>query len=351
MTATDATAPETPKHASPAYRVALGTGSSRNRAIAGILLLVILAAVPLWGNAGMMRFLVEVLTLLALAQMWNLLAGYAGLVSIGQQAFVGLGAYGLFVFSDIAALPPVLPVVLIAVLGGVVALVISPLVFRLTGGYFAIGTWVVAEVVRLAISNVPQLGAGTGVTVQAMVSMPAGERQVLTYWLALLIGVGSILAVMLIMRSRLGLALSAIRDSEVAARSLGVNIFRAKLVIFVIAAIGCAAAGAVIYMQFLRIQPTAAFGIDWTAKMIFIVIIGGVGRIEGPIVGTAAFFFLQQTLAGLGTIYLVILGSVAIAVTLFAPGGLWGLITSRYAVALFPIQRRLVRAATNPGPP
>ena len=95
-----------------------------------------------------MKLLVEFFTLLALAQMWNLLAGYAGLVSIGQQAFIGLGAYGLFVAADHLGLPPILAVVAATVFGGLVALVTSLFVFRLQGGYFAIGTWVIAEVIR-----------------------------------------------------------------------------------------------------------------------------------------------------------------------------------------------------------
>jgi branched-chain amino acid transport system permease protein len=330
------------------YRMVIGSRESRLVAVGGTILLVVLASLPAWGSSGVMRFLVEVLTFLALAQMWNLLAGYAGLVSIGQQAFVGLGAYGLFVMSDIVDLPPPVPVLVTAVLAGLIALAISPFVFRLYGGYFAIGTWVVAEVFRLVIVQIREVGAGTGASVQSLIAIPAPERQALAYWLALALGFGSIIVVTLIMRSRLGLELTAIRDSEVAARSLGVDVFRAKLVIWVIAGMGCAAAGAVFYMQALRIQPSAAFGVDWTAKMIFIVIIGGVGRIEGPVVGTIAFFILQSTLASLGALYLVILGAVAIGVTLFAPQGVWGVITARLPVSLFGVQRRL-RPAIPPG--
>lgn len=324
------------------YRVVLGSRESRTVMVIGLGAAAILATLPLWGPTGVMRFLVEVFVFLALAQMWNLLAGYAGLVSIGQQAFVGLGAYGLFIFSDIYRLPSVLPVIVTALVGGIVALAISPFIFRLGGGYFAIGTWVVAEVFRLIIVQFRELGAGTGASIQSLISMPAAERQAETYWLALALGFGSVVVVTVIMRSRLGLALRAVRDSEVAARTLGVNVFRAKLVIWVLAAIGCAAAGSVFYMQALRIQPAAAFGIDWTAKMLFIAIIGGIGRVEGPLVGTVAFFLLQSLLAGLGPLYLVILGAVAIIVTLFAPGGLWGLITARFRIVLFGIQRELL---------
>lgn len=125
---------------------------------------------------------------------------------------------------------------------------------------------------------------------------------------------------------------------------------RAKLAVFVVAAVGSAVAGAVIYLQLLRIQPTAAFGVDWTAKIIFIVVIGGLGRIEGPIVGTLVFIALQETLADQGSLYLIILGITAIAITLLAPNGLWGLFANRFPVALFGIERRLVLDESGPDP-
>ena len=328
----------------PAFQIERTTRRTRVGLLVGLGVVAALASLPAWGGAAQMRLLVEVFTMLALAEMWNLLAGYAGLVSIGQQAFIGLGAYGLFVAADNLGLPPVLAVVFATVVGGVVALVTSVFAFRLHGGYFAIGTWVIAEVIRIMVSNTKELGAGTGVTIRSLSAIPPADRQALTYWLALGVGVGSIAVAAFIMRSRLGLALRAVRDNEVAARSLGVDIYRAKLAIYLVAAAGASAAGAVLYMQLLRIQPTSAFGVDWTAKMIFIVIIGGLGRIEGPIVGTILFFALQETLADYGSLYLVILGTVAIVMTLLAPRGLWGLWVARRPMELFGIRRRLVLA-------
>ena len=326
----------------PAFAIRQGTRQSRIALTGAIILVALLATLPGWGAGAQLKFLVEVFTLLAMAQMWNLLAGYAGLVSIGQQAFIGLGAYGLFVAVDRFDVPIVPAVVLTSLACGGVALVTSTFAFRLQGGYFAIGTWVIAEVFRIVVSNTKELGAGTGVTIQTAVRMTPADRQALTYWLALTVGAGSIVVAAFIMRSRLGLALQAVRDSEVAARSLGVNVFRAKLAIYLIAAIGCAAAGAVIYLQLLRIQPNAAFGVDWTAKMIFIVVIGGIGRIEGPVVGTIVFFALQESLADYGSLYLVILGVVAISVAILAPKGLWGVATRIRPMALFGIERHLV---------
>ena len=332
-------------HATPlegAFRIERGTRATRLVATFGVVLVVVFASLPAWGSSGTMRLLVEFLTVLAMAQMWNLLAGFAGLVSIGQQAFVGIGAYGLYVFMDLARLPPIPAIMATALLATVAALGTSLFAFRLRGGYFAIGTWVIAEVFRLVVSQIGQLGTGTGVTVQSLVGMVPADRLALTYWLAVAVGFGSIVVAAIAIRSRLGLALRAVRDSEVSAASLGVGVVSTKRIVYVIASVGCAIAGAVYYLQLLRIQPTAAFGVNWTVIMIFVVVIGGLGRIEGPILGAIVFFVLQETLADYGSAYLVTLGIVAIAVVLLAPQGLWGLLETRRPAALFAVQRRLV---------
>lgn len=327
------------------------TRAGRVATAAGLAVIAVLASLPVWGGSGTQKLLVEFFTLLALAQMWNLLAGFAGLVSIGQQAFIGLGAYAAFVALDRLDLPPLASLVLVGVVAGGVSLLTSAFVFRLSGGYFAIGMWVVAEVFRILVTNTRELGAGTGISIRSLTSMPPSDRQALVYWLALAVGTGSILVVAIIMRSRLGLALRAVRDGASAARSLGIDVGRARLAIFVIAAVGTALAGAVIYVQLLRIQPTAAFGVDWTAKIIFIVVIGGLGRIEGPIVGAIVYFALRELLADQGSLYLVVLGITAILVTLVAPNGLWGIVTNRFPVALFGIERRLILGSPWTAPP
>jgi branched-chain amino acid transport system permease protein len=328
-------------------RVSRMTGAGRVGLVVGLVAVAVLVTVPFWASTGDVRTLVRALTLLALAQMWNLLAGYAGLVSIGQQAYVGLGAYGFFILADKAGLDPFLSVFLAALAATVIAIPTAGLAFRLRGGYFAIGTWVIAEVYRLVIANIPELGSGVGTTVSAAAELERGTRERGVYWLALCAGVGAVLAVYLILRSRLGLALTAIRDNEAGAQSLGVHVLRAKVIVYLVAAFGCAFAGGVIYLNLLRIQPDAAFSINWTVYMIFIVVIGGIGTIEGPIVGTAVFFVLQELLSDYGVWYLVALGAVAVAVMLFAPGGLWSVVQRRFDLQLFPVQRR-VRLPVGP---
>jgi branched-chain amino acid transport system permease protein len=292
----------------------------------------------------------EIFTYVALASLWNLLAGYAGLVSVGQQAYVGLGGYVLFAATILAGMHPLAAVPLAGVIAAAIALPVAGLMFRLRGHYFAIGTWVVAEVFRLVASQISVLGGGSGISLPATIvtSMAASRqmREFEMYWLALALVVIVLGAIVLLLRSRYGLALTAIRDNELAARSTGVDVWRIKLAIYIAVAFGTAMIGALIFLQRLRISPETAFSVnDWTAYVIFITVIGGIGRIEGPIIGTLVFFLLRRTLADLGSLYLLMLGAVAIAVMLLAPKGIWGFLAGRFGWQLLPLERRLRFAA------
>jgi branched-chain amino acid transport system permease protein len=159
-----------------------------------------------------------------------------------------------------------------------------------------------------------------------------------------------IATIYLFLRSRKGLALTAIRDNELAAGSLGIDIWRTKFTVYVVTSAMTAMIGALIFLQKLRISPDAAFSVnDWTAFVIFIVVIGGIGTIEGPIIGTLLFFALRETLADLGTTYLIVLGAVAIVMMLKAPKGVWGLIRARFDLQLFPLGYRVVKRAEHKG--
>ena len=325
------------------FRVQRTTRASRLGLGGAALALVALITLPLWGDPAGMRRLVELITLLVLAQMWNLLAGYAGLLSIGQQAYVGLGGYALIVLADDLGLDPFLSVPLAGLIAAILALPTAALVFRFQGGYFAVGTWAVAEVYRLLIANVDALGRGSGRTLKAVFPLARGTRELVTYALAVAIGVGALAAVYCYLRSRRGLGLMAIRDSEAASESLGVDVFRTKLAVYLIAAFGTGATGALIYLNLLRISPDAAFSINWTAYPIFIVVIGGLGTLEGPLVGTALFFLVREGLSDHGAWYMILLGGLAVGVMLVYPHGLWGLVASRWDVHFFPVQRRVRR--------
>jgi branched-chain amino acid transport system permease protein len=308
--------------------------------------LIALAFAPYWAGRDGMRLLIEAYVYLVLASLWNLLAGYAGLVSVGQQAFVGLGGYVLFALASLAGVPPLLCIPLAGVAAAVVALPVAAVTFRLRGAYFAIGSWVVAEVFRLGASQISALGGGSGTSLPAaIVTGMAHNRQArehLVYWVALGLAVVILGLIVALLRSRYGLALTAMRDNEVAARSNGVDVQRVKLIVFVFAAACTAMAGALIFLQRLRITPDAGFSVhDWTALVIFITVIGGIGRFEGPFVGVVVFFLLRETLSDLGSIYLMILGAIAILVMLKAPRGLWGFLAERTDAQVLPLQRRV----------
>lgn len=340
------------------FAVRRATRASTITALAAVPVILLLFALPAFASRVLLQELFFVFTMLALAQLWNLLAGSAGLISVGQQAFVGTGAYALFALTVIANVDPVPAIALAGVVSGMVAVPAALIVFRLRGAYFAIGTWVVAEVCRLVLAQVKHLGGGTGTSLPpeiaaSMIGLdfvrnlfgvrgPAA-RDIISYWLALLLAVGTFLLVYRLLRSRYGLALSAIGDSEAAAESTGVDVYRTKLVIYVATAALTGMVGALIFLQKARISPDAAYSVvDWTAYVIFIVVIGGIGTMEGPIIGVIIFYLLQYYLAALGSWYLMLLGGLAIVLMLFAPTGVWGVISRIFEVSLFPVRRRLV---------
>ena len=333
----------------PAFHVAFFDRASRIGFGLFALVLVVLALAPYWAGRQDLRLLGEIYAYVALASAWNLLAGYAGLVSVGQQAYVGLGGYLLFALAILAGVPAIWAIPLAGVIAAVAAVPVAALVFRLRGHYFAIGTWVVAEVFRLVASQVSILGGGSGTSLPAgiVISIAATReaREFLVYWVALALAAAVVGLVLLLLRSRYGLALTAIRDNEQAALSSGVDVTRVKLVTYVITAFATAMVGALIFLQKLRISPDAAFSVnDWTAFVIFITVIGGIGRVEGPIIGTIVFFALRQMLADLGSLYLLMLGAVAIIMMLKAPKGIWGLVIERFGWQIFPLERRVIFA-------
>jgi branched-chain amino acid transport system permease protein len=324
-----------------ALRIERTTRASRLGAVVAALVLIVLLSLPAWGSPSAMRILVEFIALLVLAQMWNLLAGYAGLVSIGQQAYVGLGGYALIVLADDLGVNPFVAVPLAGLVAAALALPTAALVFRFHGGYFAVGTWAIAEVYRLLVANTPALGRGSGRTLKAVFPLARESRELTTYVLALAIGVAALVATYAVLRSRYGLGLMAIRDSEHGADTLGVDVFRIKLGVYVGVAFGTGMTGALIYLNLLRISPDAGFSINWTAYTIFIVVIGGLGSLEGPLIGTALFFLVREYLAGFGAWYMILLGALAVGVMLAYPQGLWGLVADRWDLRFFPVQRRV----------
>lgn len=315
------------------------------RATIGLLLIAAaLAAAPLYAGRAELRLIGEIMSYMALAVLWNLLAGYAGLVSVGQQAFLGLGGYTLFVCVIWFGMPPLSIVPLAALTAGLAGAIFAPLLFRLQGAYFAVGTWVAAETVALVFAAIPSLGAGAGMSLPApavqAIASSRDMREWIVYWLLLAIGLGVVGASFALIRSKAGLALMALRDNALAAGSLGVDIWWTRFWTYLLTAAATGALGAVIFLQKLRISPDAGFSLnDWTAVVIFMAVIGGIGRIEGAIVGTLVYFLLRELLVDYGTVYMIVLGFAGILVMMFSRTGIWGLVERRLGWSLLPTRR------------
>ncbi len=313
--------------------------STRLSAAAGIaaaVLVVVLAFGPLLFSANIVDSLTTLFIYLILSVMWNALAGYAGLVSVGQQAFFGLGAYFAIELSyhGVGVYPALL---LGALLAGILSLPISPLMLRLRGGEFAIGMWVVAELAHLLVVLDPLINGETGASLIALNAFSPDHRRAYNYWMALATAVMLLTVVFMLLRGRLGASVQAIRDDEDAAKSVGVRVLAGKRIIFFLAAFGCALAGTLWLATSITFQPNTYFGIQWTAYMIFMVLVGGLGTFEGAIVGGVIFFLIEYMFGATGVWYLIGLGATAIVFALFLPRGLWGTLEDRWRIRLLPV--------------
>ena len=307
-----------------------------------IAVIVVLALFPIIGvPRGWILYLFLFFIYLAMANMWNLLAGYSGLVSLCPAAFVGLAGYTLAIGTWVG-----LPWYLGIIAGGIVAAVFAALisfpVFRLKGIYFAIGTLVLPEVLRFVFTiwapvGEPVYGGGAGYTVKGVAEVSGAQ----VYWLALAIGMASIFLMRYILRSKLGSGLAAIRDNDSTAASCGINVFNLKLFSFVIAAFVTGIAGAIFYLYQGYIEPVSAFSVRWLVIIMLATVIGGEGTEEGPVVGSIVVVFLYFLLARYAEISLIIQGVILVGIMLLAPQGIMG------SIRRTRIYRSLLQLATR----
>lgn len=323
-------------------RIELGTAWSRRFTYLAGAVVVAFGILPFIADRSILASLTDLMLLIALGELWNLLAGYAGIYSFGQQAYVGIGAYAVFVFADLNGFNLWVSLAIAGVVAVVIAVPTSFLVFRLHGGYFAVGTWVVAETYRLIVRNNTTLfPLGTPQPLRALTAL-GPDRFSIVYWLALAAAATTIVVTLVLLRSRVGLALSAIRDDEETAEASGVNVLRTKIFVYLVVAAITGLVGGVYLLNKVSIDPDSYFSIGLTAQMVIVVVIGGLGTIEGPIVGAVIYFLLDENLSHLGSWWFIILGVVLIVVMLVAPGGVWGTFEKRTGITVFPVQRRLV---------
>lgn len=301
---------------------------------------LLFASAPAWLGEGNLRLAAEILSVYLMAQMWNLLAGYAGLLSIGAQAFVGIGAYALFALADFGEVSPFLAVPVAPILCAVIAALIAPVLFRLRDAYFAIATWVFSEIVLALVSKSDILGHQYGLTLTGLRTIDEAWIAPGIYWWAAGAALGGTAFMFWLMRTRVGLGLMAVRDNDLAASSLGIDVWWARFFAFVISSAGAGLGGGIFYMLEAHVVPRqGAFDPNWVVIMLFCTILGGLGTIEGPIIGTAIYFALRELLSGAGNWYYMLLGGVAVAVMLVAPKGIWGTYSIRSGFELLSVRR------------
>ena len=320
------------------------TSNPRTLLGGGAAVLLVLALLPLVAGANVIDKLTGLFILMLLAAMWGFMAGQAGLVSVGQQAFFGLGGYLALRLVDggLSAYPALLAG---AVGAAVVAWGMSFFLLRLKDGEFAIATWVAAEVIRILVMLDPLVQGETGTSLIALNDVEPTLRRNLGYGFALVSLAAMLLAVWWMMRSPVGTASRALGDDDEAAASLGVRVMSTRRAVYVLAAFGCALAGVAWLASAITFLPRTNFGVQWSVLMLFMVLVGGLRSLAGPIVGAILLFTLQESLGDFGVWYLACVGALAAIFALFLPQGLVGLWQERRA------QRAAQAAAAAAAPP
>ena len=305
-----------------------------------IVCIVIVAALYIFSLTGVfssntMRYLMKIFLYITMGEMWNLLSGFTGMTSLGNQTFIGLAGFSVAVMTSTYSMSFWVGILVAAVLAVIVSLLLSFVLFRMRGMYFAIATWVVAEAICTFFLSWKYVNQGGGMSIKAKPYPKTPE----IYLMALTLMVIAMIVVYVLLRTKTGLGLTAMRDDADAASSVGVNIFKSKLLVYVIAALFTALAGAIFFINKGTIYPSSGFDIGWTVSMVFIVIIGGIGTVSGPIVGAIVYVLLDEFLAHLPGWSNIILGAIAILVILFLPDGIMGTLQKKLNFEIFSQKR------------
>ena len=313
---------------SPRAAWALAEPWGREQTAAALLLLIAAGAVALAiaGSLSLNALNVggTLFIYIALAQAWNILAGFGGQVSLGVGAFVGVGAYtmGLLMAHDGVGVIPGLAVA--AGAGGLLGLLLAVPLLRLRGDYFAVGTLAAALALQAFLLNWNYAGGSTGL------SLPVGAVPSLTglYRLGVVVGVIGTASAVLVRGSKFGLRLLAIREHEQAAAALGVNTWRMRASALVLSSTLMGLAGGAFGITQISFEPTGMLGTNWTIWALMMVVIGGFGTIAGPVAGAVFVYYVVNTeLASYPTVGLFIEGALLIVIVRFAPRGVVPLAT------------------------
>ena len=351
----------------------------RQGAMWAVVLVLVLLLLPaaLGSNSYLIHLLFSVFVFAALGHAWNLMAGYAGLLSFGQQVFIGLGGYAqamvfyyaktsIWVAWPIAGIASLLFAWLLClplrergskrrIRWGVAAAVVLWILYewliyvvpgadvfgshytrrvamlllvflgalpllRLQGAYFAVATWLIAESVSTLFNGWPLVGAGGGMQLKSDVT------PLQLYYVALALLIVSTAVIWRWMRSSYGLALTAVRDDEEAARSSGVDVGKVKAAVFLVSGAITGLAAGLYFMDVVIITPASAFTISWASYIVFVVVSGGMGTVAGPVIGAVIYIFVDRVLGAVAGQGLLLLGVLSIVLMLLLPRGLMGVV-------------------------
>ncbi|MCF0230005.1 MAG: branched-chain amino acid ABC transporter permease [Parasporobacterium sp.] len=298
-----------------------------------VAILIILGFLGLPNNT--LRYFFKIFLYIVMGSMWNLMSGFTGMTSLGQQVFVGLAGYSVCVMTTTCGMSFWMGILCAAVIGVVFSLLLSTFLFRMRGMYFAIATWVVAEAICTWFKSWEFVQMGSGMKT---VTRPKPTTLDVYIW-ALTLFVIAMVVVYVLLRTKTGLGLTAMRDDTDAASSLGVNIVMSKRLVYIIAALFTALAGALYWINSGTIYPDSGFDINWTVAMVFIVIVGGIGTVAGPIVGAIIYVVLSEVLAKFPGWSNIILGAIAILVIVFLPDGVMGTLQKKLRFDIFSQKR------------
>lgn len=306
----------------------------RRRVAIGLVAVLAFAVVPFVTERWLTQVFFRVLIFVILGVSWDIIGGYAGQISLGHAAFFGFGAYvsawlttpTRAGFPESIESPIIVALVGGALAAGILGLVIGPIIFRLTGHYFAIGTLALAAIIELILSNERSVSGGSsGYFVSA-----SYDHEVL-FLLALAITVATVLVSYYIVSSSWGLAMRAIHDDETAASSLGINPLKYKLIAFGVSSAMAGMAGG-LYAQYTRyLNPADVLSLEWMVEALVVVVLGGMGTITGPVLGSGLFVGLDWALSEVASGYsTAIEGLLIILFMIYMPKGLYGIITDRF---------------------
>ena len=281
---------------------------------------VALAAFPLAvHNHFLLHLSIMVLLYALLGMSWNLLGGYTGQISFGHAAFFGTGAYTSTILLLRFGISPWLGMLVGAVLAVLLSLPLGWLTFRLRGPYFALATLAFAEVVRVIVFNWDSLtGGGDGLNI--LTDLGGVVR---FYYIILALTVVGVVVLRSFIRSRWGYFLNAIREDEDAAEALGVPATRMKVIVLAVSAFFVALGGSFFASYQLYINPDLVYESQISIQMIVVTIVGGIGTLEGPIVGSLVLVPLSEYFRGLSPVANpLIYGLFIVIFMLFLPEGI-----------------------------